>query len=89
MTITATTPSSAIAAAAPSKKTGMGALDQRDFLQLMTAQLRMQDPFDPVDNKEMLAQMAQFSSLSGITEINDTLKTISLKLDSTISTDLT
>ncbi len=65
----------------PTKKTGLGSLGQGDFLNLMTAQLRMQDPFDPVDNKEMLAQMAQFSSLSGIAEMNETLKYISQKLD--------
>jgi flagellar basal-body rod modification protein FlgD len=41
----------------------------------------MQDPTDPVDNKEMIAQMAQFSSLSGITEMGSTLKAISAKLD--------
>jgi flagellar hook assembly protein FlgD len=29
--------------------------------------MQQQDPFDPVDNKEMLAQMAQFSSLAGST----------------------
>jgi flagellar basal-body rod modification protein FlgD len=36
---------------------------------------------DPVDNKEMLAQMAQFSSLAGINDVNSTLQQISAKLD--------
>lgn len=56
------------------------ALGQKDFLRLLTAQMQMQDPFDPVDNKEMIAQMAQFSSLAGLSEINDTLKQIKTKL---------
>ncbi len=70
------------------RKTGLAALDQGDFLKLMTEQLKMQDPFDPVDNTAMLAQMAQFTSLSGIAEMNDTLKAISRKLDATLSAGL-
>jgi flagellar basal-body rod modification protein FlgD len=55
-------------------------LDQSDFLELMTAQLKNQDPFSPVDNTQMVAQMAQFSSVAGIAEMNSTLKAISEKL---------
>src|SRR3546814_15694819 len=46
----------------------------------MTAQLKNQDPFSPVDNTQMVAQMAQFSSVAGIAEMNSTLKAISDKL---------
>ncbi len=60
---------------------GTTTLGQSDFLKLMTTQLSLQDPFDPVDNKEMIAQMAQFSSLSGINEMSATLKTIAARLD--------
>ena len=56
-------------------------LGQADFIRLMTTQMRLQDPLEPVDNKEMIAQMAQFSSLSGIENINSTLKAISAQLD--------
>ena len=55
-------------------------MDQSDFLRLMTAQLSQQDPFNPVDNQQMVAQMAQFSSLAGITETNTTLQQISEQL---------
>ena len=55
-------------------------LDQKDFLRLMTAQLSAQDPFNPVDNQEMVAQMAQFSGLAGVSETNTTLKSISEQL---------
>lgn len=58
-------------------------LSQSDFLQLMTAQLKNQDPFEPVDNTQMVAQMAQFSSLAGISEMNTTLAAILAKLGST------
>jgi len=62
-------------------------LDQTDFLKLMTAQLNNQDPFSPVDNTQMVAQMAQFSSVAGISEMNATMKAISTKLGSTSATD--
>ncbi|WP_428631799.1 flagellar hook assembly protein FlgD [Sphingopyxis sp.] len=55
-------------------------MGQSDFLRLMTAQLSQQDPFNPVDNQQMVAQMAQFSSLAGISETNTTLQTISDQL---------
>ncbi len=51
-------------------------LGQTDFLRLMTAQLKEQDPFAPVDNQQMVAQMAQMSSSTGIAEMNVSLKAI-------------
>jgi flagellar basal-body rod modification protein FlgD len=60
---------------------GMDSLGQADFLQLMTTQLQQQDPFNPVDNTQMLAQMAQFSSLATMTDVSATLNAISAKLD--------
>jgi flagellar basal-body rod modification protein FlgD len=70
---------------APGEKSGFAALGQRDFIKLMTTQLQQQDPFAPVDNKEMLAQMAQFSSLAGIDGVNKTLQEISGKLDAVLA----
>lgn len=55
-------------------------LGQEDFLRLMTAQLQAQDPFKPLDNTQMVAQMAQFSSLAGISEVNQSLKAIADQL---------
>ena len=51
-------------------------LDQSDFLKLLTTQLQNQDPLNPVENEAFVAQMAQFSSLSGITEMNTKLGSI-------------
>lgn len=73
------------ALAAPAAKTGFAALGQGDFIKLMTTQLQQQDPFEPMDNKAMLAQMAQFSSLAGIDGVNTTLKQISAKLDAVLA----
>ena len=61
-------------------------LDQADFLALMTAQLKNQDPTKPVDNTEYVAQMAQFSTLSGVTETNRNLSAIIARLDALIAT---
>ncbi len=52
-------------------------LGQEDFLQLMTAQLQNQDPFAPMENGDFIAQMAQFSTVSGIEEINTNLTSLS------------
>ena len=55
-------------------------LDQSDFLKLMTAQLSNQDPFQPQSNDQMIAQMAQFSTVSGITQLNSTLTGVSTQI---------
>ncbi|WP_426164915.1 flagellar hook assembly protein FlgD [Sandarakinorhabdus sp. DWP1-3-1] len=60
-------------------------LDQSDFLALMSAQLKNQDPTKPVDNSEYVAQMAQFSTVSGIAATNTALGAIADKLDRLIA----
>lgn len=60
---------------------GLGALTQADFLRLLTTQLANQDPLEPVSNEDMLAQMAQFSSLEAETQTSQTLTEIAEKLD--------
>jgi flagellar basal-body rod modification protein FlgD len=62
-------------------------LDQSDFLELMTAQMKNQDPFDPVDNTQMVAQMAQFSNLAATNEMSSTLKAIAEKLGGSSTSD--
>lgn len=44
-------------------------LDKTDFLSLLCTQMQYQDPLDPMDNSQMAAQLAQFSSLEGIQNI--------------------
>lgn len=39
------------------------AIQQEEFIRLFLAQLQFQDPLEPMDNREFLAQLAQFSSL--------------------------
>ncbi len=40
----------------------------------MTEQLQHQDPLKPMDNTQMVAQMAQMSTVQGITDLNKTVK---------------
>lgn len=44
------------------------------FLQLMITQLRYQDPLEPMDNKDSIAQMAQFSSLEQMQNLNSNMQ---------------
>ena len=50
------------------------AASQDRFLKLLVAQLNNQDPLNPMDNAQMTTQMAQINTVSGIQELNATLK---------------
>ena len=63
------------------KEGNKNTLGQEDFLKLMTTQLQNQDPFAPMDNGDFIAQMAQFSTVTGITEINSNLTNLGSKLE--------
>ncbi len=49
------------------------ALGKQQFLTLLTTQLQYQDPTQPMDSSAFVAQLAQFSSLEQMTNVNDTL----------------
>jgi flagellar basal-body rod modification protein FlgD len=49
---------------------------QDRFLKLLVAQLNNQDPLNPMDNAQMTTQMAQINTVSGIQQLNDTLKSM-------------
>ncbi len=63
-----------------SEKKYKTSLGQEDFLKLMTAQLSNQDPFAPQSNDQMIAQMAQFSTVSGITQLNTTMTNMATQI---------
>ena len=69
----APTAASTTSSAAATNAAATNALGQQDFLTLMLAQLKTQDPLQPMENGEFLAQLAQFSTVSGIEKVNDTL----------------
>jgi len=65
--------STASSSATAATSSSGGILSQSDFLQLMTSQLKAQDPFQPQDNSQMVAQMAQFSTVTGLQQLNTTV----------------
>ena len=77
---TGSTTSSSATASNPYSKLGAS-----DYMKLLTTEMKNQDPTAPVDQTQMIAQMASFSQLSGITEMDSTLKT----MNSTLSSILT
>ncbi|WP_064504874.1 flagellar hook assembly protein FlgD [Frateuria defendens] len=61
-------------------------MSQADFLKLMTAQLQAQDPTNPMDNSQFVAQLAQFSQLSATQDLNTNLQSLSSNLGSSLQT---
>lgn len=55
-------------------------LGQEDFLALLTTQLSSQDPLKPTENTDFIAQMAQFSSLEGMNQLNKSFSSLSSSL---------
>lgn len=64
-------------ASATNSSTGGQTLGKDAFLQLLVTQMQHQNPLDPQDNSEFVAQLAQFSSLEGITSLNESVTAIS------------
>ncbi len=54
--------------------TNNNAISQEDFIELFLAQLNFQDPLEPLNNREFLAQLAQFSSLEQTRQTNENLE---------------
>lgn len=52
---------------------GQDIMGKEDFLQLLVTQLKSQDPMNPMKDQEFAAQLAQFSSLEQLLNINETL----------------
>lgn len=46
-------------------------MGSQDFLELMVAQLQNQDPTSPMDNMQFMSELAQFGTVSGIQELNE------------------
>ena len=67
----------AAAAAANAKNAKKTELNQEDFLTLMITQLKNQDPMKPLDPSQYVGQLAQFSQVSGISDMNKQITALS------------
>lgn len=59
-------------------QTSTKTINQDDFIKLFLTQLNFQDPMEPVDNREFLAQIAQFSSLEQSRKIGESINDLVL-----------
>jgi flagellar basal-body rod modification protein FlgD len=66
-------PTAARTAASP---TGTSVLGKDDFLRLLVTQLKYQDPMNPLDQNQFLAQTAQFTSLEQLQNISGGIETL-------------
>jgi len=64
---------SSSAAATTSGASASSKLGENDFLKILVSQLENQDPLNPMDGEQFAAQLAQFSSLEQLIQINSTL----------------
>jgi len=91
MTVSSTTTSSSYldslrtnstTAAAAASTAGSDSIDQAGFLKLLTAQMTNQDPTAPMDSNTMVQQLSEMSTVSGITEMNTSMKSLVSELTS-------
>ena len=64
-------------------------LGQQDFINLMITQLRNQDPFEPLQSGEFIGQLAQFGTVSGISELQNSVSDLASSLISNQSLQAT
>ena len=74
--------SSTSAAAATTTASSQLAATQDRFLALLVAQMKNQDPLNPMDNAQVTSQMAQLSTVSGINQLNATVQALSASMAS-------
>ena len=80
MTSTVTSTGSTGSTASGLPVTANDAASADRFLKLLVAQMQNQDPMNPMDNAEITSQMAQISTVDGITQLNKSIAGLSSQL---------
>ncbi|MCX2523102.1 flagellar hook assembly protein FlgD [Larsenimonas rhizosphaerae] len=72
------------ASSSSTKAVSSDAAEMKDqFLTLLITQMQNQDPLNPMENSEMTSQLAQINTVSGISELNETLAAITKQINTT------
>ncbi|WP_144111469.1 flagellar hook assembly protein FlgD [Paraburkholderia sp. BCC1886] len=80
---TASASGSSSATSSTSSTSGTSASDlQSTFLALLVAQMKNQDPTNPMDSSQMTSQLAEINTVSGISQLNTTLSSLATQLSS-------
>ncbi|MEJ5284981.1 MAG: flagellar hook capping FlgD N-terminal domain-containing protein [Brevinematia bacterium] len=58
------------------KVVSKGTLEEADFMKLLITQLKTQDPTKPMEDREFITQMAQFTSLKQMNQLGDSMKNL-------------
>jgi len=76
--VNSATNAASLTGATPTAKTALSDANasQDRFLKLLVAQLNNQDPMNPMDNAQMTSQMAQINTVTGIQQLNETMKSM-------------
>ncbi|MCL2341264.1 MAG: flagellar hook assembly protein FlgD [Proteobacteria bacterium] len=81
-TVNATNSATPAATSSASSTAKLSALGQEQFLTLLIAQLKHQDPLNPSDPTEFTAQLAQYSQLEQLFNLNDSMKQLAATANS-------
>src|SRR3954468_7768065 len=88
MAIAPTTNSSTSGQSSATGVGGINDIDMNTFLKLMITELQQQDPMNPLDNKDMLNQIAQIRAVGASDQLTKTLNSVLLGQNITSATNL-
>ena len=76
-TVNTTTSTTSTTSRSPASLSSASAAEQQDrFMKLLVAQMKNQDPLNPMDNAQMTSQIAQINTVGGIEKLNTTVESL-------------